>query len=149
LWLCSFENKGIAMKHKPHIYIAADPEDQAIAAVLKAYLDDRGFCCIRREAGREQRDLYGVMQNSDVIVVVDSEAFRLQADNWELQFAQSVTRPLVVVSLHQQVDERRSTARVRLFDFSHPMKRHWRRVLDTIAALASPAVPTAIGEILL
>ncbi|MEL6528183.1 MAG: hypothetical protein AAFQ07_20980, partial [Chloroflexota bacterium] len=63
--------------------------------------------------------------------------FRQQQPNYELQFAQTLEKPLVVISLHQKVDESRSTWRVRLFDFTNPRHRTWRQVIETINNLAN------------
>lgn len=121
------------------IYMAVAPEDQPIADILQAYLQSTGFrfigCDDVQHIMNPVTDLYGTMNECDTIVLIDSQIFRAQAENYELKFAQQLSKPLVVISLHQALDENKSNHRVRLFDFTRPQHRDWMRVVDAIIQL--------------
>ncbi len=121
------------------IYIAVDPADEGIADVLQAYLQAYDLPIVRSPQRSSNNTIYGLMCEAAVIVVVDSDAFRDCAYNWELHYAQDLHKPLVVVSLSQAVDETRSTAQVRLLDFTAPARRKWRTLIEIIVQLAKPS----------
>lgn len=118
------------------IYMAVDPQDQPVADILEAYLKSSQYRFINSEDIQQMMDtatdLYNTMNECDLLLLIDSHAFRAQPENLELMFAQQLTKPLIVISLHQTVDENKSTYRVRLFDFTHPHHRDWMCVVKTI-----------------
>lgn len=124
------------MHKQARIYMAVDPQDQPIADVLQAYLESSKFRFINCEDVQLMMDmatdLYNTMNDCDLLVVIDSKAFRAQAKNLELRFAQQLSKPLIVISLHQPVDESKSNNRVHLFDFTHPHHRDWLRVIEAV-----------------
>lgn len=127
------------MHKQATIYVAVAVQDQAIADILQAYLKPSNYrflnCDDVQQMLNPATDLYNTMNDCDTIVLIDSNAFRAQPENYELMFAQQLSKPLVVVSLHQAVDEDKSTYRVRLFDFTRPHHRDWLRVIETINQL--------------
>lgn len=128
------------MSNGATIYVAVCAEDRPIADVLLAHIKQYGFRCVNAshvpDLLNRATDTHGTMSDADMIVLIDSHAFRQRDPNYELQYAQSLRKPLVVVSLHQKVDESRSTWRVRLFDFTNPRHRIWRRIIETIVSIA-------------
>ncbi|MEL6309269.1 MAG: hypothetical protein AAFV98_13300 [Chloroflexota bacterium] len=129
------------MCHKSTIYLAVSQADQALADVLLAHIKHRNLICKTsadmQESLANALDMHKAMNEADMLVLIDSHDFRQQQPNHELQFAQTLEKPLVVISLHQKVDESRSTWRVRLFDFTNPRHRTWRQVIETINNLAN------------
>jgi len=124
------------MRKPVTIYMAVDPQDQPIADILEAYLKSSQFHFINSEDVQEMMDtatdLYNTMNDCDLLLLIDSRNFRAQGENLELLFAQQLTKPLIVVSLHQPVSESKSNHRVRLFDFTQAHHRDWMRVIETI-----------------
>jgi hypothetical protein len=131
------------MAKRPVIYMAVDAADMAIADVILAHLQHTGYNCIDcmdvPDLLDPTTDLHGTMSDCDVIVLIDSYAFRQQVPNYELQYAQQLYKPLIVISLNQKVDESKSTWHVRLFDFTNPHRRDWHRLIDTIIAVTTDA----------
>lgn len=127
------------MHKQAKIYVAVDPQDQPIADILEAYLKSPEFRFVNYEDVESMMtpaiDLYNTMNDCDVLLLIDSQAFRAQPENLELAFAQELSKPLIVISLHQAVNERKSTHRVRLFDFTQPHHRNWSCVVKTIAEM--------------
>jgi hypothetical protein len=127
------------MAKQPLVYLAMDSQDKAVADILRVHLEHAGFKCLDRrhvkELMNEESDIQGTMEDCDTLIVIDSKAFRSHSPNYELKFAQELEKPLVVISLHQQVDESKSTRRVRLFDFTKHHHRDWERLIKTIVEL--------------
>ena len=125
------------------LYIAVAAADMAIADVILAQLKHKGYKCIDcmdvPDLLDRATDMYGTMSECDVIVLIDSLDFRQQSPNYELQFAQELNKPLIVISLHQKVDESKSTWRVRLFDFMNPRLRDWQHVIKQIIEVTEDA----------
>lgn len=119
------------------VYIACDVQDKAIADVLQVYLEHRGLRCVRGYEADGWQDeatlLFNTMNACHILVVIDSKAFRGQAQNWELHYAQMLRKPLVVVSLHKAVDEKRSTSTFKLVDFSQ--EHDWQALLASITSV--------------
>jgi hypothetical protein len=121
------------------VYLAMDSHDKAIADILTVHLEHAGFKCIDRRHVRqlmnEESDIQGTMEDCDTLIVIDSLAFRSHNPNYELKYAQELNKPLIVISLHQALDESKSTQRVRLFDFTQPQHGKWELVIKTIVEL--------------
>lgn len=131
------------MAKQPLVYLALDSEDKAVADILRVHLEHAGFKCLDRRHVKplmsEESDIEGTMDDCDTLIVIDSHAFRSHDPNYELKFAQEMDKPLIVISLHQAVDERKSTHRVRLFDFTRPQHRAWERLIKTIVDITREA----------
>ena len=131
------------MTRQASIYVAVAAADLSIADVVLAHLQHYNYHCVDcmdvPHLLDSATDLYGTMSECDVIVLVDSFAFRQKKPNYELQFAQELAKPLIVISLNQKIDESQSTWHVRLFDFTNPRHRDWKQVLNTIVILAKEA----------
>lgn len=131
------------MTKQPLVYLAMDSHDGAIADILRAHLVDAGFKCLDRrhvkQLMNEESDIEGTMDDCDTIIVLDSLAFRSHNPNYELKFAQELDKPLVVISLHQVVDERKSNRRVKLFDFTRHQHRDWERLIKSIVEISREA----------
>lgn len=131
------------MAKQPLIYLAMDSQDKAIADILRAHLVDAGFKCLDRrhvkQLMNEESDIQGTMDDCDTIVVLDSLAFRSQNPNHELKFAQELDKPLVVISLHQALDESKSNRRIKLFDFTRHQHRDWERLIRSIVDVTREA----------
>src|SRR5688572_2535183 len=127
------------MAKQPLVYLALDSQDKAVADILRVHLEHAGFKCLDRrhvkQLMNEESDVQGTMEDCDTLIVIDSAAFRSHIPNYELKFAQELEKPLIVISLHQALDERKSTRRVRLFDFTQPHHRDWERLINTIVEL--------------
>ncbi|MEM9954134.1 MAG: TIR domain-containing protein [Chloroflexota bacterium] len=127
------------MGERPVIYLAVATADLAVADVILAHLKHYGYRCIDimdvPNLLNIKSDLLGTMTESDVIIVVDSQHFRQQRPNYELQFAQQLEKPLIVISLHRPVDETQSSGQLHLFDFRDPHHRDWQRLIDTIVTV--------------
>ena len=127
------------MAKQPTIYLAVAAEDRTIADVLLAHLQRTNFKIIdKRDVPNildPVTDLYGTMSDCDVIILIDSQAFRQHKNNHELTFAQQLEKPLIVLSLRKKVDESKSTWRIRLFDFTNPTHQAWQHAIETIIDL--------------
>lgn len=127
------------MAKQPLIYLAMDSQDKAIADILTVHLVHAGFKCIDRrhvkQLMNEESDIEGTMDDCDTLIVIDSEAFRSHNPNYELKFAQELEKPLIVISLHQALDESKSNRRIKLFDFTRPQHRDWERLIKMIVEL--------------
>lgn len=134
------------------IYFAVVDEDQTIADIILVHLRNTGYKCIDRShvptVMNPATDIEGTMSDADVIVLIDSYAFRQQKPDYELQFAQQLNKPLIVISLQQKVDESKSTWRVRLFDFTNARHRNWQAVIDTIIEVTQEATRDPYADFL-
>ena len=124
------------MAKQPLVYLAMDSQNKAIADILRTHLVHAGFKCLDRRHVKplmsEESDIQGTMEDCDTLVVLDSWAFRSHNPNYELKFAQELDKPLIVISLHQALDESKSNKRVKLFDFTHPQHQDWERLIKSI-----------------
>lgn len=131
------------MTQEATIYIAVTATDLSITDVILAHLKQHNYRCIDcmdvPSLLDMKTDLYGTMSEADVIILIDSFAFRQKQPNYELQFAQDLSKPLIVLSLDQKIDESQSTWHTRLFDFTNPRHRNWQEVFDTIIELVTEA----------
>ena len=127
------------MHRQAQLYLAVHPADKTFSDVLLAQIIQTDYRCITHEDVptilNTVTDLYGTMSESDVIILIDSDNFREQQPNRELQFAQQLDKPLIVISLDKPIHEQRSTWRVRLFDFTASKHRDWQKAVDAITEL--------------
>lgn len=121
------------------IYFAVHVDDLPIADVILAHMRHLGYICLDctdvQHMMNFAKDMQATISECDTLVLIDSHAFRRQKPNYELQYAQQLEKPLIVMSLDKKVNEALSNRRVRLFDFSNPQHRNWQGVVDAIVEL--------------